>query len=91
MPTVLMTFAHNSFFMELSFKNLSGICLFFGSLLATLTMLIHPVGGSLGDIAHMKSAFNFSHGMAIFCLPFIAFGFWGLSDVLYDLVITYYL
>jgi hypothetical protein len=79
---VFKTSLLNDKLMETQFRKSAGICLTIGAVLATLTMAMHPVGGSLADIAHMKSAFTFSHGMAIFCLPFIAFGFWGLSTAL---------
>ena len=64
------------------FKKTSGVCLLFGSLLATTTMIIHPVGGSVEHIVKLKSSLVFSHSIAIFCLPFISFGFWGLSQLL---------
>lgn len=68
--------------MENQFKKAAGICLSIGAILATLTMAMHPVGGSLADIANMRNAFTFSHGIAVLCIPFIAFGFWGLSTML---------
>lgn len=67
---------------ETKFRKLAGIGLAFGSVLATLTMALHPLGGTLAAIAKMSNSFIFTHGMAIFCIPFIAFGFWGLSTVL---------
>ena len=33
-------------------------------------------------ITHVKTAIVFSHSLAIFCLPFIGFGSWGLSVLL---------
>lgn len=68
--------------MDNQFKKSAGICLSIGAVLATLTMAMHPVGGSLAEIANMRNAFTFSHGMAVLCIPFIAFGFWGLSTKL---------
>ena len=68
--------------MEIQFKKTSGICLLIGSALATLTMILHPLGGDLNEIARIKSMLMFSHSLAILCIPFIAFGFWGLSIAL---------
>ncbi|MBL7710747.1 MAG: hypothetical protein JNJ86_16875 [Chitinophagaceae bacterium] len=68
--------------MEKQFKKASGICLLLGSALATFTMAMHPVGGSLAEIARKKGIFIFSHSLAILSIPFIAFGFWGLSTAL---------
>ncbi|RYU94201.1 hypothetical protein [Emticicia agri] len=68
--------------MEPQFRKMAALCLFIGSLLATLTMLLHPSGGSLAHIAQIKSTLVFSHALAIFCLPFIGFGAWGLSVLL---------
>ena len=68
--------------MENEFKRTSGFCLLIGSILATMTMLLHPIGGDMAHIVHFKSMLIQSHSMAIFCLPFIGFGFWGLSYLL---------
>ncbi len=68
--------------MEKQFKKASGISLLSGAVLATLTMAMHPIGGSLAEIAAKKSIFMFSHALAIVSIPFIAFGFWGLSTAL---------
>lgn len=68
--------------MEAQFKKTSGICLLIGSALATLTMVLHPLGGNLAEIARTKNIFVFSHSLAILCIPYISFGFWGLSHSL---------
>lgn len=68
--------------MEKQFKKASGICLSLGAALATLTMAMHPVGGSLAEIARKKGIFIFSHSLAIISIPFICFGFWGLATAL---------
>lgn len=68
--------------METQFRRTSGFCLLTGSVLATLTMILHPLGGGLAEIAHTKNIFLFSHSIAILAIPFIAFGFWGLSTAL---------
>lgn len=68
--------------MEKQFKKASGISLLTGAVLATLTMAIHPVGGSLAEIARKKGVFIFTHSLALISIPFIAFGFWGLATAL---------
>jgi hypothetical protein len=68
--------------MEKQFKKASGISLLTGAVLATLTMAIHPVGGSLAEIAGKKEIFIVSHILALISIPFIAFGFWGLATAL---------
>ncbi len=68
--------------MRKGFQKVSGICLFLGSFLATLTMIIHPMGGAIEQIVKIKSTLIFSHSIALFCLPLMAFGFWGLSKKL---------
>jgi hypothetical protein len=68
--------------MEKQFKRVSGICLLMGAVLATLTMAMHPVGGSLTEIARKKGVFIFTHSLALISIPLIAFGFWGLATAL---------
>ena len=68
--------------MEKQFRKLSGISLLVGSVLATITMAMHPVGGSLESIAARKGVFMFTHALALISIPFIAFGFWGLATAL---------
>lgn len=68
--------------MEKQFKKASGVSLLAGAILATLTMAMHPIGGSLAEIAAKKGIFMFSHTLAMVSMPFIAFGFWGLATAL---------
>ena len=68
--------------MENQFKKASGISLLTGAILATITMAMHPVGGSLAEIASRKGIFIFTHSLALISIPFIAFGFWGLTTAL---------
>lgn len=68
--------------MENQFKKASGISLLAGAVLATITMAMHPVGGSLAEIASKKGIFMFTHSLALISIPFIAFGFWGLATAL---------
>lgn len=57
----------------------SGISLIIGSLLATITMVLHPVGGDIQHLISISPIIMTSHIIALFSLPFILFGFWGLS------------
>lgn len=68
--------------MEKQFQKVSGISLLIGSVLATVTMAMHPVGGNLTTIAGKKGIFIFTHSLALISIPFIAFGFWGLATAL---------
>ena len=68
--------------MENQFKKATGISLLTGGVLATITMAMHPVGGSLAEIATRKETFIFTHSLALISIPFIAFGFWGLATAL---------
>jgi hypothetical protein len=74
----LLTINH----MEPQFRKTAALCLLIGSVLATITMILHPSGGSMEHINHTKNVIVFSHSLAIFCFPFIAFGTWGLSVLL---------
>lgn len=68
--------------MEHQFRKTTALCLYIGALLATITMVLHPTGGSMEYINRIKSVLIFSHSLAISCLPFIGFGAWGLSVLL---------
>jgi hypothetical protein len=65
--------------METAFKKLSGISLIIGSALMVATMVLHPSGGNMEHVLKIKTILIVSHSLAIFSLPFICFGFWGLS------------
>lgn len=64
------------------FRVSSGLSLLVGSILATLTMVMHPLGGNIEHISKIKNVLIFSHSTAIFCLPFVGFGFLGLTKLL---------
>jgi hypothetical protein len=68
--------------METFSRKLSGTCLLIGAAMAVLTMILHPVGGSMAHIVKIKGVLIFSHALAIACMPLIAFGLWGLSKTL---------
>ena len=68
--------------MQKQFKQLAGISLLACAVLASFTMALHPVSGSLAAIASKKDLFMFTHGLALVSIPLIAFGFWGLATAL---------
>lgn len=68
--------------MDFQFKRTSGISLIIGSLLLIATMVLHPSGGSVEHILHISKVIVGSHSLAILCLPFIGFGFYGISEAL---------
>ena len=55
-----------------------------GSLLAITTMILHPVGGDMEHIIEVSLPLRITHALAIFCLPFILFGFYGVTHKLTD-------
>lgn len=68
--------------MDQSFKRASGFSLIIGSLLLTLTMILHPSGGSIEHILHVVQVNMISHSLAIASLPFIGFGYYGVATAL---------
>ncbi len=68
--------------MEKQFKQSSGISLIIGSLVLTATMVLHPSGGSIERILKIRDVIVVSHSLAIVSLPFVGFGFYGLSVLL---------
>jgi hypothetical protein len=68
--------------MEIFSKKLAGISLLLGSLMAVLTMVLHPLGGDMQHIVKISGVLVFSHSLAIACVPLIAFGLWGLCNLL---------
>lgn len=70
--------------METNFYKSTGISLTIGSFLATTTMMLHPSGGNIEHIIQMSRPLKITHALAIFCLPFILFGFYGLTFKLSD-------
>jgi hypothetical protein len=71
-----------SLFMEKSFQRSAAICLLFGILLMIATMVLHPSGGSIEQIVRISSMVMISHSLAILSIPFLFFGFYGLSVLL---------
>lgn len=68
--------------MKTNFQKLAGYSLVISSILMILTMVLHPSGGSLEHILKISKVLMISHSIAIFSIPFIAFGFYGLSETL---------
>jgi len=61
----------------MEFKKTAGFCLIIGSVLLTLTMILHPSGGNIEHILRIKNILIVSHSLAIVSLPFLTFGFYG--------------
>lgn len=70
--------------METNFYKSTGLSLTIGSFLAITTMMLHPAGGNIEHIFQISGPLRISHALAIFCLPFILFGFYGLTHKLSD-------
>ncbi|MBL4643749.1 MAG: hypothetical protein JKY44_09185 [Flavobacteriaceae bacterium] len=70
--------------MEKHFYKSSGISLITGSLLLIATMGLHPAGGSIEYIIKITKSITATHAMAIFSLPILLFGFYGLTNKLLD-------
>ena len=68
--------------MEKEFSKTTGFSLIISAILLIVTMVLHPSGGSIEHILKIKGVLMGSHGLAIFSLPFVGFGFWGLSVAL---------
>lgn len=60
----------------------AGICLIIGSLLFIATMVLHPSGGSVEHILKIARIAMISHSLAVLSVPFIAFGFLGVTRAL---------
>lgn len=65
--------------MNSGFKKGMGISLIIGSVLMIVTMLLHPVGGDLDQLLKIVRIGIISHSIAIASIPFVAYGFWGLT------------
>lgn len=65
--------------MKNQIEKTAGISLIIGSVLGVITMVIHPVGGSIDHLINISTVIIASHTLALFSIPFLMFGFWGLS------------
>lgn len=70
--------------MENQYYNSTGASLILGSLLIVLTMVLHPSGGNIQQIIITSKVITSTHILAICCLPFIFFGFYGLTKRIID-------
>ena len=66
--------------MENSAKS-AGIALLLGSLFIILTLVLHPVGGSLEHLQSIRRIAIISHAIAILSIPLNILGYWGLSQI----------
>jgi len=60
-------------------KKQSGILLIIFSLLLVFTMVLHPMGGSVEYLIHIRNVILVTHIIAIASLPMGWVGFWGLT------------
>ena len=70
--------------MEHQFYRSTGISLATGATLIIITMVLHPSGGSLERIVAISNIIMGAHSLAIFSLPIVLFGFYGLTIKLLD-------
>jgi small-conductance mechanosensitive channel len=68
--------------MEQSFQRQAGLMLILGSFLLVVTMILHPTGDSMEQILKIRKVIISAHVLAIFSMPFVAFGFYGLAQAL---------
>lgn len=68
--------------MDLKEQKESGLSLLIGSLLMIVTMVLHPVGGDFNHLLRIASIGMIAHGIAILSVPFVAYGYWGLTQKL---------
>lgn len=57
-----------------------------GSFLMIVTMVLHPVGGDFDHLLAIVDMGITAHAVAIFSVPFVAYGYWGISIKLQESV-----
>lgn len=57
----------------------AGLALIIGSILMIATMVLHPVGGDFNQLLRIVTIGIISHALAILSVPFVAYGFFGLT------------
>ncbi len=57
----------------------AGLALIIGSFLMIATMVLHPVGGDFNQLLKIATIGIISHSLAILSVPFVAYGFFGLT------------
>ncbi|MEO9483114.1 MAG: hypothetical protein ABJG47_06700 [Ekhidna sp.] len=65
--------------MESNEQKGAGLSLIIGSLLMIATMILHPVGGDFNQLLKIVTIGIVSHSLAILSVPFVAYGFFGLT------------
>lgn len=70
--------------MKNHFHKSTGFSLISGAILIIVTMVLHPSGGSIEHIIKISKTITIAHSLAIFSLPIILFGFYGLTISLLD-------
>ena len=65
--------------MKNQFNNYSGTALITGAAIMTVTMVMHPTGGSLEHLRHISAMIIITHSLAILSIPVTLFGLWGLT------------
>ncbi|WP_438422772.1 hypothetical protein [Aquimarina macrocephali] len=70
--------------MKNHFYKSTGISLISGALLIIITMVLHPSGGGIEHIIKISKTIMIAHSLAIFSLPIILFGFYGLTICILD-------
>lgn len=64
----------------------AGLSLLIGSFLMIVTMILHPVGGDFDHLLMILNMGIVSHTIALFAIPFVAYGYWGIMMKLRDAV-----
>lgn len=57
----------------------AGLSLMIGSFLMVVTMVLHPVGGDFEHLLRILTIGIIAHSIAILSIPFVAYGFWGVT------------
>lgn len=57
----------------------AGYALLTGCFLITVTMVLHPAGGSIEKIIKLKTLIMGTHALAVLSIPFCMIGFWGFT------------
>lgn len=68
--------------MDIKEQKESGLALLVGSTLMIATMVLHPVGGNFDHLLKIVTMGMIAHSIAIVSVPFVAYGYWGLTQKL---------
>lgn len=63
-------------------QKIYGISIIFGSVMSIITMALHPVGGNIEHLINVSPVIVGTHTLGIASLPFMTFGFLGLTQLL---------